>query len=411
LRFSGNPAEVGVRLSQLTPTSAYDMRLERQRLLALPPATAFDQTERALNRDVIAVGLSAEGLSFLGRETRHKYRADFRAGFRNSVGQISNHFVDDWEDWPASPYHAIVICAAANDNRAQEYVQWLAAHFEGFLEEIRIEDGDVKREKRRDGSSGPVTEHFGFADGTSQPVFFDGSKRREQAQPLAHGFDPKAALNLVLVPEPTAVEVPDGEFEAGSYMAFAKIEQHPKAFNEAEKRLASLCGTSSDVAGAMIVGRQKNGCPLTGCRKDFNDFDRKEDPDGRKWPFASHTGKMNTRDGNGLSDRILRRGVTYQDKTTGRKGILFQSFQAMLKEQFELHLWWAVMEDRARAKTGHDPILGWGKQMFPHAVNAGDVESDISKLVTFRGGEYFYFPSIPAVWRLRFPENPAEAIS
>jgi deferrochelatase/peroxidase EfeB len=96
----------------------------------------------------------------------------------------------------------------------------------------------------------------------------------------------------------------------------------------------------------------------------------------------------------------VRRGVTYTDGKL--KGTYFQCFQANLQEQFEfLFKRWANFRSQPQKGCGVDPLVGVDPnhpQQWPK-IMAGAVPEPtgftISELTTIRGGEYFYFPSIP----------------
>lgn len=84
---------------------------------------------------------------------------------------------------------------------------------------------------------------------------------------------------------------------------------------------------------------------------------------------------MNPRNGKEPNTRIFRQGIPHEEGE--EKGLLFQSFQAFLDAQFELLLkGWALNQHHPRQNAGVDPIVS-------------------TPLTTIRGGEYFYFPSIP----------------
>jgi deferrochelatase/peroxidase EfeB len=216
-------------------------------------------------------------------------------------------------------------------------------------------------------------------------------------------YDPSVPLSEVLIPDPLAAGGPDQIWHCGSFMAYLDIEQHKDAFDDAAKQIAAQlkveppAGKSArEYAEALIIGRFKDGTPVIPNRESQNDFDRATDAQANDWAFASHICKMNAREGRDVDRRfIIRRGVTYERKD--RVGLIFQSFQASLTAQFETLLSsWAGNPHHPRTGTGRDPILGNGaeKQCFP---NAQGVTTCISGLTTIRGGEYFYFPSIPGI--------------
>jgi hypothetical protein len=91
---------------------------------------------------------------------------------------------------------------------------------------------------------------------------------------------------------------------------------------------------------------------------------------------------------------LIRRGITYDDGTS--KGLLFQSFQADLEFQFELLAsTWASDPNQPIAGCGKDVLLMMQPNKQRDATRWTPV--DVSAVVTVRGGDYFYFPSIPAI--------------
>jgi deferrochelatase/peroxidase EfeB len=294
------------------------------------------------------------------------------------------------------------VCAGQSEAALEKFRIELQGRFDGHVCITWIDKCRVKR-NRKAGTRGPAREHFGFVDGISQPVFFpdDANGRKDGWE--SH-YNPSMPLAEALIPDPLAAGEPGQTGNYGSFMAYLDIEQHKNAFDKAAKHLAAQlkvkppAGKSAkQYAEALIIGRFKDGMPVIPDRKFSNDFDRADDLHAKNWAFASHICKMNPREGDDGSRRfIIRRGVTYERKGQ-RVGLIFQSFQASLTAQFETLLSsWAGNPHHPRTGTGRDPILGDGKekQCFP---NAEGVTTCISGLTTVRGGEYFYFPSIPGI--------------
>lgn len=154
-----------------------------------------------------------------------------------------------------------------------------------------------------------------------------------------------------------------------------------------------------------MSGRREDGEPLLTGGAGQNDFRRRQDQLGGIWPLASHTSKMNSREGGAVGSLatfnrpIVRRGVPYQNGD-GRVGLHFQCFQYDLEGQFEVLFHnWAQDPDVHANGTGLDPVLGAGPKClrFP-STNANCAA--VGELTTIRGGEYFYFPSIPGLFEI-----------
>ena len=126
---------------------------------------------------------------------------------------------------------------------------------------------------------GRGTEHFGYADGRSQPLFLDSDfedldegkivpSRTKERVAGARGnlkyWNPFARLKLVLLKDPMV----DDPSAYGSYYVFRKLEQNVQGFALAERELATALGLEEDRsarAGAMAVGRFRDGTPLALC--------------------------------------------------------------------------------------------------------------------------------------------------
>ena len=169
--------------------------------------------------------------------------------------------------------------------------------------------------------------------------------------------------------------------------------------------------TKEDYAGALAVGRFKDGTPLI--KSDipldqapaFNDFKYQDtDKGAHKCPFHAHIRKTNPR-GQGVlvSERyVTRRGIPYgQPNTNNKKGLLFMCFQSNLKRQFNfLQKAWANAPGfpPLRGKPGIDALIGQGHdggQSWPVEYGSNDeVNFDFSGFINMKGGEYFFAPSI-----------------
>jgi Dyp-type peroxidase family len=256
-------------------------------------------------------------------------------------------------------------------------------------------------------------EHFGYADGISQPLFFQKDLERGKQQSVTE-WDPSAGPSLVLVQDPHG-----GEYDFGSYLVFRKLEQNVWGFFQEIEKLAEELGLAPTLAGAFAIGRFQDSTPVvlhgTDGRPDdhLSNFSFSSDPEGRKCPYHAHIRKLNPRDdvASSRDRRIARRGITYgerapdlRDQPTHGVGLLFMCYQRDIKRQFEfLQSRWANNANFLRENTGVDPMLGhmsvrkpvpqkwppsWGAPRAAHQpVNFGN-------FVTLRGGEYFFAPSI-----------------
>jgi Dyp-type peroxidase family len=296
---------------------------------------------------------------------------------------------------------------------------------------IGIEYGHAIRNANGDG-----LEHFGYVDGISQPLFFKDEVEQNckdrvpnNSDPL---WDPEADLELVLSP--------DYEKSAtyGSFFVFRKLEQDVRAFKVAERELALKIGLPLDeveLAGAMLVGRFEDGTPVTIYGDEgmigggnANNFNYDSDAQGLKCPFHGHVRKTNPRGAGNKNITVAadkkhimaRRGIPYgmrdvstefdcqpeQFPTGTGIGLLFQSFQASIKDQFEfIQKNWANDANfpgtNPARHTGIDPLIGQkeasGDSEYNWPVGHGGPKSvnlAFPQLVTMKGGEYFFAPSL-----------------
>jgi len=196
----------------------------------------------------------------------------------------------------------------------------------------------------------------------------------------------------------------------GSYFVFRKLEQDVLRFTIAEQQLADalgLRGEDRERAGAMAVGRFRDGTPLVLDEDDgaipakSNDFrydgldasldvvaSAPKDRLGLKCPFQAHIRKTNPRQSlNSLKDgpadiklaeagdrsrRIVRRGIPYgkraakvdrfqvlDDLPSKGVGLLFGCFQRSITKQFSfMQKLWANNAGFKVPATGIDPLIG-----------------------------------------------------
>ena len=364
----------------------------------------------------------------------------------------------------------------------------------GTEEVVAVEFGSALRNSEEEG-----IEHFGYVDGRSQPLFLasdfvdldpktgdidpaktkekvnDKAKRRESGDLSI--WNPFATLDLALLKDP-GVSDPEA---FGSYFVFRKLEQDVLRFSIAEQQLADaleLEGNDRERAGAMAVGRFRDGTPLVqtptdgavpakanNFRYDGLDFHLQknaasvDDRLGLRCPFQSHIRKTNPRQSADTirgrsteeqeavdrSRRIVRRGIPYgkrekhpdafqslDDLPTGGVGLLFACFQSSILRQFAfMQTIWAnnpgfrvpidVPPPGADpVVTGIDPLIGqamsvdknanppqhWRKE-YDGDQSSPPVLEDVplldthptsfkfSHFVKFRGGEFFFAPSLP----------------
>jgi Dyp-type peroxidase family len=339
---------------------------------------------------------------------------------------------------------------------AEQVIAKLAS--EGVATTVAFERGIARRNAAEQG-----VEHFDYADGISQPLFLSSDFEALERREAVDRWNPFAPLSLAIFRDP-AVE---DEHAFGSYYVFRKLEQNVRAFHAAEAELAcelGLQGEDASRAGAMIVGRFRDGTPLAvrgeagGKPTGANNFrydgllatlkpDARGsgDPFGLKCPFQSHIRKTNPRQSQNAKKstlkeiqvqeehdrdrRIVRRGITYGIRSGAELpengvGLLFGCFQSSIVGQYAfIQRNWANTADfkipstTEHDFTGLDPVIGqptipqtpnqhWRKQYGGSLTEEPESLNDLRLLcshshskrlgdfVRFRGGEFFFAPSL-----------------
>ena len=364
--------------------------------------------------------LSAKGYEYFGKDITKFKDNSFINGME--VADLNDPKISEWETGFKEEIHAMILIGDMDLNKLGEISKGIIKEVEELVQILTIEYGDAIRNSNGDG-----LEHFGYVDGISQPLFFkDEVDENISSNITPLKFDPSATLDLVLVIDPFV----NGKDAFGSYFVFRKLEQNVKGFKESEEKLAidlGLKGEDNDDeerAGAMIVGRFEDGTPVTLSNKNnlissgtLNNFDYKNDADGAKCPFHAHIRKSNPRRNEDDKSHIMaRRGIPYGHRNvspeidpviaqmpTGGVGLLFMSFQKSIVNQFEvIQKYWVNEDDFPHKETGIDPIIGQdgtdnisvGKYAKKYDSISSIETQSFKNFVTFKGGEYFFAPSI-----------------
>ena len=369
--------------------------------------------------------LSARGYAALGLDANAFGPAG--QSFRNGMKRRAFALIARNRDPPSSawegPYqgevHALVILAhdtaAVVDAKTREITNDVA----GIATVLGVERGTVLRNAK-----GEPIEHFGYVDARSQPLFLAADIQRERDLGIDL-WDPSAPLGLALVPDPHATE----EDSFGSYLVFRKLRQDVAGFNDDVNSLASGLSMDPALAGALVVGRFKDGTPVTRQPGDglgaVNNFRYlPADPDGNRCPFHAHIRKANQRGTNPLlneqeerSRRIARRGIPYGLRTgpgpaSGDLGLLFMCFQSDISRQFEfIQRTWVDNPNFPEflllpgLNTGDDALIGqhpravqkWPRLWGQGGRILGRRAFNFGGHVQLRGGEYFFTPSLSSL--------------
>ena len=288
-------------------------------------------------------------------------------------------------------------------------------------------------------------EHFGFADGLSQP-FLPGlhaaprrGEDRVAAGEILLGY-PNAYDQLPLTPLWADFDLGRN----GSYLVFRKLSQDVAGlWGWIAGHARNLAGGDpiaaaqmTELLGAKLVGRWRSGAPitLTPDRDDpaYATADRVNafkylvhDADGLRCPISAHVRRANPRDARGGSatdsetvvnrHRILRRGrsygppLPYDTAVTGRddgnpRGLYFICLQSSIARGFEfIQQSWLANPGFAGLHVEPDPIIGSSNAIRHISIPAEPLRlrlSNVPTVVTNLGGDYFFLPSLPALARI-----------
>ncbi len=388
--------------------------------------------------DTLNVALTHRGLQALGvrEEVLRSFPAEFRAGMgarAQLLGDTGDSAPGRWDEGllPGRA-HVLVTIAAQTETSRDDRRDWLrrrVAEAASGLSIVHEQDADLLG---RPAEHEAVREHFGFADGLSQPTIKDPragpNDRTGRGTPgRLRGWDDVAPGEFVL-----GYRDEDGQIAAappeplrrnGTFMVVRKLYQDVGAFESYLRGTASRYGMSKELLAAKIVGRWRNGAPLSlapfrddatltigGKREEeLNDFRYGDDREGLKCPVGAHIRRANPRDALGWGGllskrhRIIRRGMPYGSRFDDRsgvrdadRGLMFVCYQASIERQFEfIQAHWLADGDAFG--------LGSEKDLLVAGDDAGKMTvqgrppsflASLPSFVTTKGGDYFYMPGI-----------------
>ena len=298
------------------------------------------------------------------------------------------------------------------------------------LEVVLVQHGQVLRNDK-----GHSIDHFGFADGISQPGVRGFSDEVPEDDRLHIGRHPGAPLiapgEFLLgypgerrPPARTPRPSPAPWMRNGSFQVFRRLRQDVAGWRQKMTALSGYGSTREDVE-ARAIGRRSDGRPLVPSAGSHNDFDYRDDPQGWYTPFYAHIRKMNPRNDQVFRDRshkLLRRGVPFEQPVDSGKadeteqGLLFNAYMADIEDQFEfLQRRWANDPEfpastlarfqqtavKSRTISGLDPVVGDDAQVarrrFGKRIARDIPPPALGGFVTTTGALYGFAPSIPAL--------------
>jgi Dyp-type peroxidase family len=384
------------------------------------------------------VALTAAGLAALGvpAEVLGSFPAEFADGMAKRATRLGDVAASDPSGWEAglgtgAAHVLLTINARAPADRDRALAKMQAAITAA---------GDLRVVHQQETALLPgAREHFGFADGFSQPAVEGSSEDRAPG-----GGVPEAGAGwrslapgefLVGYPDEDTRDDPQGRLPAGpagplgrsgTYMVWRKLYQDVARWRRVLGAAAALYPDGDAVKlAAKAVGRWPDGTPLAlspdqplpgfdPSASGANDFRYAVDPGGRGCPVGAHVRRSNPRDGLGFEGalsfrhRMIRRGMPYgpplpagvtTDDGTDR-GLVFVCFQASISRQFEaVQMQW--LGDGNIFGLGHDSdfLLG-GPTGTGKMTIQGEPPFFLAPQEAFvrtRGGEYLYVPGLRAL--------------
>jgi Dyp-type peroxidase family len=395
-----------------------------------------DRPVSTLNVAFTAAGLAALGV---GEAIMRGFPPEFVAGMAARAGALGDVGDDDPAGWePAGPHqpgaHVLVMvhapaaadCEAAADAAADAATAaGLAVLARQPLTNLHGPDGDADPMR---------VEHFGFADGVSQPAIegalapttvpgngtFLGEGRWRPVRPgeFVVGY-PDEEEDAPPLPGPARL------VRNGTFLVWRKLAQDVAGFRRflAERAAVDDPGGAARL-GAQLVGRWPDGSPYGDALADPTRGDATRAAPGpgpaggdaalAACPAGSHirranpTGSLPAVRGLVSRHRLLRRGMPYgpplppgvsEDDGVAR-GLVFVAYCASIRRQFEfVQREW--LNDGNAVGAGHttDPITGAGGAWRRFAVPGPRprVLGDLPRFVRTRGGAYLFQPSLAAL--------------
>jgi Dyp-type peroxidase family len=398
---------------------------------------------------LVNLALTYAGLQALGTrdDALHAFPDEFRAGAR----QRSHHVDGDpdatksWDDGLGDG-HVLLIVHGRDEDACRARVDALLDDAGDALRESAAQQPAalLDRGDGDDVSCGTrySREHFGFADGCSQPAV-EGVDDDPAGDGLNARVHPKTTL-LQLVEDvglrrerrkwrPIRAgefllgyrnedgRLPDGPPAPlgpnGTFMVYRKLEQHVDVFDGHLDAEAHRLGIDPLELRARVLGRWPDGTPLdlspsaqdatiSTDRRRANLFDYASDRAGLRCPFGAHVRRTNPRNGlpggaeTTMRHRIIRRGMPYDDG--GRRGLVFIAYNSSIREGFETiqRLWCLdgaalglgsepdyLLQQRLRGRPLAGMVIGYDGAKPRH------IEAPPQPFVTLRGCEYLFLPS------------------
>jgi Dyp-type peroxidase family len=420
------------------------------------------ETGRATADVAVQVALTHRGFAALGlpAEALQGFSAEFIGGMVGShrsrlLGDVGDSAPSGWS-WggPNNPtVHVALMLYATSAERLEQLrlehkQRW---SLDGMVDIHTVHTAELSER-----------EHFGFADGISQPAIEgyhtpSSELHLVKAGEFILGYPNEYGL---LADRPL---VNDGEESSvlpmdvagsgrrdfgrnGTYLVMRQLRQDVGAFRETIERLTRHPDGSSDpeareLLAARMVGRWPSGTSLIdspwqdeASKARKNDFRyHRPDPHGLQCPIGAHVRRTNPRDSlppkPGTSEslavnrrhRLLRRGRAYGPELAPgavdppgqpvERGLIFIALNANIGRQFEfVQSSWMLNPRFGGLSDESDPIAG-AQDDNRLSIPGNPVRTrcaGLPRFVTVAGGAYLFLPSLRALRYLASRSTTAE---
>jgi Dyp-type peroxidase family len=358
--------------------------------------------------------------------------AGFPEEFRQGMAARAGLLGDDgdsapghWEGGLGSPEVHVLVMISAMDEPA------LAAH-EQRLRAGLERNGGLSLVYTDVGAALPANaEHFGYADGFAQPSIEGAGVPAlpGQGAPSRNGeWRPIRAGEFILgYPDEEDVlpsaPPPDELSTNGSFLVYRKLYQDVAAFRARLAQSARLYPGGEERLAAKIVGRWRDGTPLdlsperpdpaiVADERRNNAFAYGEDSAGLRCPVGAHVRRANPRLGLPFEGklvnrhRLIRRGIPYgkplpagAEDDGADRGVIFMCLQASIARQFEfVQSQWLGTGNSFGLADDQDVLVGAQSGTPPAKLTVPGRPpfflGPLSRVVTVKGGEYFFVPGV-----------------
>jgi deferrochelatase/peroxidase EfeB len=388
------------------------------------------------DKPFVSIFLTKPGYDYFGI-VQNKQPPDpaFQAGM--AAAALNDPPKQNWASHIRDPHIMVLVAVGGRDEAQRESTRLLNEI--GQIGEVEAGHSGELIGNQFFNQAGNGIENFGYVDGRSQPLVLTEDFPGE----IANGGMDKWPLtpfpvNQFVVRDP-AVDDPTAY---GSYFVFRQLEQDVRGFKTREDEIVKGHEPDFENRDSAGVGRLESGTPFELRDKDPKDPTGKTDlPDitnnftfitnPPNCPHFAHIRKVNPRTAATQGNLMIRRGMTYgirkdasfdpndasklvledevesEDLPSGGVGLLFQSYQADIRNQFETTQGWA----NSIRDGGLDPVIGQAPAAIEDwplvygGVGPGKTEKlDFYKrtngggdgpYVKLLGGGYFFAPSLP----------------